>query len=201
MLAEAVPLRWSEDLHLATRCVAGEKSAQVALYEREKRRVHATLYRVFGSNRHIEDAIQEVFIQVFRSLPSFRGESSLSTWIDRCAVRVAYAYLSQGRRRGPELALVQEMPSGDPNAEQRALAREAARRLYAVLETLEPKQRLAFSLHELEGRPLAEVATLMEATLVATKTRLFRARQKLEAAARKDPVLKAFLAPSEGESA
>jgi RNA polymerase sigma-70 factor (ECF subfamily) len=185
--------RWQEDLALATRCVAGERDAQRTLYDREKRRVHATLYRVFGTNFHIEDAIQEVFLQVFRSLHGFRGESSLATWIDRCAVRVAYTYLTTKKRRTNHLELVDDVPSGDPSAERRALAREAGRRLYAELDRLEAKQRIAFTLAEIEGHSLAEVATMMDATVVATKARVWRARKEIEARAKKDPVLSAFL--------
>jgi RNA polymerase sigma-70 factor (ECF subfamily) len=192
-LGDPVDLRWREDLDLATRCVAGDRSAQRALYDREKRRVHATLYRVFGSNQQIEDALQETFLQAFRSLRGFRGESSLSTWIDRCAVRVAYAHLTTQKRRGPQLELVGDLPSSDPSAERRVLAREAARRLYAELDKIEPKQRIAFTLHALDGHSLVEVAAMMEASVVATKARVWRARQQIEERARKDEVLRALV--------
>lgn len=198
-LVEPAPQRWKEDLELAASCVAGDRSAQRTLYEREKRRVHATLYRVFGTNHQIEDVIQDVFLQVFRSLRGFRGESSLMTWIDRCAVRAAYAHLTTKHRRGTPLELVADVPSGDPSAERRALAREAARRLYAELEKIEAKQRIAFTLHELEGHSLAEVANIMEATVVATKARVWRARQQIESRARKDEVLRGYL--TEGRAA
>jgi RNA polymerase sigma-70 factor (ECF subfamily) len=184
---------WGADLELARRCTAGDRGAQRELYEREKRRVHARLYRVFGSNRHIEDVIQESFLQVFRSLGSFRGESSLATWIDRCAVRAAFAYLAKGKKRGAELELVPDLPSNDPSAERIALARDATRRLYAVLDRLDPRQRLAFVLHEIEGHSLAEVAELTESNVIATKARLFRARQRVHGAAADDAVLKGFL--------
>ncbi|MDB4936240.1 MAG: polymerase, sigma-24 subunit, subfamily [Labilithrix sp.] len=196
-MGEPASQRWKDDLDLATRCVGGDRSAQRTLYEREKRRVHATLYRIFGSNSShpIDDAIQETFLQVFRSLRGFRGDSSLATWIDRCAVRAAYAHLTTKRdlRKGAVLELVADIPSGDPSAERRVLAREAARRLYAELEKIDPKQRIAFTLHALDGHSLADVATMMESTLVATKARVWRARQHIEARARKDEVLRAFV--------
>lgn len=195
-VGQPAPQRWKDDLELAMRCVAGERAAQRTLYEREKRRVHSTLYRVFGTNHQIEDVIQEVFLQVFRSLAGFRGDASLTTWIDRCAVRVAYAHVTSRKRRGTPLELVADVPSGDPSAERRALAREAARRLYAELEKLDPKQRIAFTLHELDGHSIAEVATMMEATVVATKARVWRARQQIEARARKDDVLRAWVTPA-----
>ncbi len=192
-MVESVARTWSDDLALARQCSAGDRVAQRALYEREKRRVHATLFRIFGTNRQIEDVLQETFLQVFRSLPGFRAESSLSTWIDRCAVRAAFAHLARGKKRGPELELVPEIPSDDPSAERVAHARDAARRLYAVLDALDPRQRLAFVLHEVEGHSLAEVASLMETNTIATKARLFRARQRVHGEARKDPVLASFL--------
>jgi len=99
---------------------------------------------------------------------------------------------------------VPEIPAGDPSAEERAMAREAARRLYAELDRIEPTHRLAFTLHAIDGRPLEEVAQIMEATLMATKARVWRARQALEKRARRDPLLMSFLgneaSRGEGES-
>jgi RNA polymerase sigma-70 factor (ECF subfamily) len=184
-------VRAPDDLRLASRCVDGDRSAQRELFDRERRRVHATLYRILGSNAHIDDLIQEVFIGVFRSLKLFRGEASLATWIDRCTVRAAFAYLS--KRPPRSLELVRDIAAEQPSPEQRALAREAARRLYAELDQMDPKQRVAFTLHVIDGRPLQEVAALMEASLVATKTRVWRARRDLERRARRDPVLSSFV--------
>ena len=97
----ATPLRVvraSDDASLTARCVAGEDAALRELFETERLRVHALLFRVVGSNAAIDDLLQDAFLEVFRSLPSFRGESSLRTWIDRCAVRAAYAYFRQKAR-------------------------------------------------------------------------------------------------------
>jgi RNA polymerase sigma-70 factor, ECF subfamily len=190
---EALTLLRTDDLSLAQRCAAGDRAAQKELFTREKKRVHATIYRLIGSNNGIDDLIQDAFLQVFRSLANFRGESSLATWIDRCSVRVVYAYFATKKRNGPVLELVEDIVSGDASAEQRVLARDAARQLFAVLDTLEAKQRIAFSLHALDGHSLHEVAELMDATLIATKTRVWRARKTLEAAARKSAALQTFL--------
>ena len=67
--------------------------------------------------------------------------------------------------------------------------REVARRLYGVLDALSPEMRIAYALHVVDGRPLREVAKLTDATLVATKTRVWRARRAVEARAARDPVL------------
>lgn len=181
-----------DDVALVQRCVRGERAAQRLLFEREKRRVHATLYRIVGTNQGIDDMLQDVFVTVFRSLPQYRGEARLSTWIDRCAVHVAYRSLKQGRRA--RLELVSDTHEDRvASAEQRTLLREALRRLYTILDQVEPKQRVAYALHVLEGRELSEVAELTEASVVATKVRVWRARQTVEARARKDALLREFL--------
>ena len=188
-----VPIRAPDDLALAQRCVARDRTAQRELFDRELPRVYAILHRALGATAAIDDLVQDAFLEVFRSLKNFRGESTLGTWVDRCTVRVAYAYLTQKRRRGPVLEVVSDIASGHPNAEARAMAREAVRRLYAELDRMDPVPRLAFTLHAIDGRPLDEVARMMEASLDATKSRVWRARQALEARARRDPLLADFL--------
>jgi RNA polymerase sigma-70 factor (ECF subfamily) len=186
----------ADERDLVARCVAGDRPAQRQLFEGQKRRVHATLYRILGPSSQLEDLLQEVFLSVFRALPAFRGESSLATWIDRCAVRAAFAHIRAGSaRRGQRpLELVADgLASADPSAEARMLAREATRRLYVVLDALPAKQRMAFALHAIDERGLPEVAELMSATLVATKARVWRARRYVEKRAKADPVLSAYL--------
>ena len=181
------------DLELAGRCASGDRAAQRRLFSDQKRRVHATLYRVLGSNREIEDLVQEAFIEIFKSLARFRGEAKLATWIDRITARVAYRYLSSKRSGHVHLEAVPEMASDDPSAERRAIARDAARRIYEVLDRLDPKYRIPFALHVIDGRPLREVAEITESSLVATKSRVWRARREVFKRAKKDPALAAFL--------
>jgi RNA polymerase sigma-70 factor (ECF subfamily) len=186
-------LRAVADLDLVQRCCAGERSAQRDLFHREKRRVHAALYRVLGSNVDMEDLVQEAFLEIFKALRGFRGEASLGTWIDRVTVRVAYAHIT--RRKAPvvALAVLPDVSGGDASAEERAMSRQAARRLYAVLDRVEARQRIAWVLHVLEGKPIAEVAGLMAASSVLTKVRVWRARRAIEAQARRDPLLREFV--------
>jgi RNA polymerase sigma factor (sigma-70 family) len=187
----------AEDLKLAERCIRGDRTAQRELFERERKRVHATLYGIMGSNQGIDDVIQDTFFAVFRSLHQYRGEARLSTWIERCAVRMAYGYLKHGRRARTEL-IDDSVSSGSPTPERRMLIREAGLRLYEILDALAPKLRVAYVLHVLDERPLAEVAALTDATVVATKLRVWRARQFVERAARDDALLGEFQPPEEG---
>lgn len=188
-----------EDVLLVDRCLSGEVEATRELFRRHRARVHGSLYRVLGSNQEIDDLIQEAFIQVFSSLCNWRAEASLATWIDRITVRVAFRYLRRKRGREAPLSLDDE-GIGDvgedglrPCAASQQLAREGVRRLYAVLTKLSPAARIAFTLHELEGRPLAEIADLVGASVTATKVRVWRSRRSVEMAAAADPILREFL--------
>jgi len=99
--AVTVATAYVEDVMLVDRCLTGEPAATRELFRRHRVRVHASLFRVLGTNRDMDDLLQEAFIQVFQSLRGWRAEASLSTWIDRVSVRVAYRYLS---RRGRQVA-------------------------------------------------------------------------------------------------
>jgi RNA polymerase sigma-70 factor, ECF subfamily len=199
-----VALAYVEDVLLVDRCLTGEPAATRELFRRHRGRVHACLYRVLGTNRDMDDLLQEAFIQVFQSLRGWRAEASLSTWIDRVSVRVAFRYLSQRKRRIQTSVLdgdegdagVIDMAAFEAPGARRQLARDGVKRLYEVLDELGPAARLAFTLHEIDGRPLSEVAALVGSTVTATKLRVWRARKKIEQAAGEDPVLREFLEPN-----
>ncbi len=182
----------STDHALAQRCLRGDEDARRALFRAHRERVHVVLYRVLGSNREMEDLAQEAFSEIFASLHAYRGEASLATWVDRITTRVAYRWLRRRPRPTVHLELVREPVAAD-DPERSAWLREVARRLYAVLDGLDAKYRVAYALHVIDERPMAEVAALMESTVVATKARVWRARRFVEARAKKDRLLAEYL--------
>jgi RNA polymerase sigma-70 factor, ECF subfamily len=184
-----------QDLALAQRAAEGDRAAQRELFHHLKKAVHHTLYRILGANRDIEDLIQDAFFEIFRALPSFRGDSSLTRWSQTIATRTAYLAIERRKPAAVDLDVVEdEIVDRDPDAHRIALARQAAKRLYAALDKLDPKQRIAFALAVIDGLPLAEVAQLTDSSLVAVKTRVWRARRDLMKRAQKDPVLASYLA-------
>jgi len=190
-----VAAAYVEDVLLVDRCLTGESAATRELFKRHRGRVHACLYRVLGSNRDMDDLLQDAFLQVFQSLRGYRAEASLATWIDRVAVRCAHRYPTQrGRRAQTDLPDDDALPAGvEGTSARRQLARDGVKRLYEALDELSPAARLAFTLHEIDGRPLAEVADLVGASVTATKLRVWRARKRIESVAAEDPVLREFL--------
>lgn len=181
---------------LARRAGSGDRVAQRELFQALKPCLHATLYRVLGSNAHMEDLLQDTFIEVYRSLPSYRGDAKLSTWADRIALRVAYRHFKR-ERSARRRALAEPALSLVSSSEEEMLHREGVRRLYTVLSALKPEARVAFALFAVDGRSLREVADLMGATLMATKSRIWRARRELNAAAQADGILARYLGGAE----
>jgi RNA polymerase sigma-70 factor (ECF subfamily) len=186
-------------MELAQRCAAGERAAQRAFFEQQRVQVHRTLYRVLGSNRQVDDLIQETFIAAFGALGSFRGESSLNTWIDTIATRVVYRHLSRRQPRPEHLQVLAGLPADEPDPERAAHAREAVRRLYAVLDRLDAKHRIAYTLHVIDGRSIKDVAQVTRSSSLAVKNRVWRARRSVHARALRDPLLADFLSHVKAE--
>jgi RNA polymerase sigma-70 factor (ECF subfamily) len=187
-----------QDLELAGRAASGDRTAQRALFLAQRANVHRVLFRILGSNRELEDLVQDAFIEIFRALASFRGDSTLGRWCQTIAVRVAYLAMSRRRPATIELTLIEDVLAGGTDIARHIQSREAVRRLYAALDKIDAKQRIAFALAVVDGKPLAEVAALTKATVFATKTRVWRARRELMRRAIKDPVLAAYLKELQG---
>ena len=194
MIQAVQPLSTEEAARdLVRRCVEGDRAAQTRLFREEVRRVHGLLYRVLGPGGPHEDLIQETFLRVFRSLSQFRGEAQLSTWIGGIALNVAYGHLRSNPPPAVRLELVPDARALEPEAEQQVAARQGLRRVYQILDRMDPRLRIAFTLHAIDGRALREVAALMGASLVATKARVWRARRELDKRAKRDPLLLSYL--------
>ena len=155
--------------------------------------MHHVLYRVLGSNREIEDVVQDAFVQIFRSIGSYRGESSLSRWCCTIAMRAAYAAMDRRRRSPSGTDDAAELHHQGPSVAEQLAVRDAAHRLYRALERMDDKHRVAFALAVIDERPLQEVAELTESSVSAVKTRVFRARRELLRRAAKDPALADYL--------
>lgn len=189
------PIQYSDhaaDLALAAQAAAGDRSAQRDVFRALKGMVHATLYRVLGSNEHMEDLLQDVFVEIFRSLPRYRGESKLTSWAAPIAARVAYHHLRSKRAQSDKAVVPFQLHVvGSP--EEHVQHREGLQRLCRLLRRMRPEQHMALALFTVDGRSVEEIAALTESSAAAVKNRISRARRKLWAAARKDRVLACYL--------
>lgn len=191
MIAPAV-VRY-DAVDLVARARRGDASALDHIARAELPRVERLLFKLLGPRGDLEDLVQTVFVETFRSLHRFRGDSKISTFVGGITVRVARRAMRptawQRRRR--------EMPDENvapgPSPESTAMAREQLRRVHAALEKVSAKKRIAFLLWSLEGMSPQQIAKLTDASVSATRSRIFYAQKELKKAAQRDPYLRQLI--------
>ena len=166
------------------RAKQGDAEAFEVLYNLHKRRVYSLCLRMTANTAAAEDLTQEAFLQLFRKIGTFRGESAFSTWLHRMAVNVV---LMQLRKKGlPVVSLEDTMdsdedtPKKELGAQDPALAGSVDRlQLQRAVETLPPGYRMIFLLHDVEGYEHNEIAGMVGCSIGNSKSQLHKARMKL----------------------
>jgi len=172
----------------------GDARAFQELFRNHRRDVARLVGRLLGPRPEVEDVLQEVFIQVFRSLPNFRGDARFTTWLHRVTVNVTLMHLRAARSRprlGNELLDEPAAPEGDSPVDH-AARNQRLRALYKILDTLSDKKRAVFILHDLDGVPAAQIAAMVDSPVLTVRTRLFYARREVYAAMAGDPTLESI---------
>jgi RNA polymerase sigma-70 factor, ECF subfamily len=159
--------------------LAGDGTAFERLVRRHQQAVAAWMWRFTRDKTTLEELTQEVLVQAYFSLPSFRGGSSFRTWLLAVATRAGYAFwkrTARDKKRGEEAALhlALERTANDDGPS------EAAEALYGVLETLPPKERLVLTLMYFEEQSVAEIAAATGWSGSLVKVRAYRARRRLK---------------------
>ena len=130
-------------------------------------------------------------MQVFRSLPNFRGDSRFTTWLHRVTVNVsldAYPCAAKPSPAGTGAAVEPAAPE-EHSPVFEAARNERLRALYGILDSLSDKKRTVFILHDIEGVAAADIGKMVGAPVLTVRTRLFYARREVYAAMATDPVL------------
>jgi RNA polymerase sigma-70 factor (ECF subfamily) len=168
----------SEDAALAAACRSGDLRAYERLYAMHGARMKNLARNVLGNPVDAEDAVQETFLKVQRSIASFRGQSSFVTWTYRILINTCYD-ARRSRLRKKEVA--NDDSKETPRPEPRAPGAHPSLRmaLERALAKLTQHQRDVFLLYEVEGFRHAEIAALLEMTETASKNTLFQAKKNL----------------------
>ena len=180
------------DEPLVERARRGDERAFRQLYEKHRHTVARLVIRMAGPGADVEDLVQEVFLQVFRSIGSFRGEARFTTWLYRLTLNVVRMHFrrQRSRPRATEplpVSLSDTRPSSVPDeAAERA---ERVRVLYRLLDRLSDKKRTVLVLHDFEGLPAERIAEIVGAPVLTVRTRLFYARKELYQALAEEPAL------------
>jgi RNA polymerase sigma-70 factor (ECF subfamily) len=184
-----VPAPESTDETLAARAAAGDDAAFETLVSRYQHRVFRLACRL-TSETDAPDVLQDTFLQVYRNLPAFRGDSQFSTWLYRIATNVGLM-LRRARARRPAESLDMFLPQFDADGRHaqtpdalrvvcrvdELLDRQAlAERAHAAIDRLPDAYRTAFVLRDLEELPTADVAQVLGIEPAAVRQRVHRAR-------------------------
>jgi RNA polymerase sigma-70 factor, ECF subfamily len=169
------------DTALVQRALNGDADAFATLFQVHKGRVYAVCLRMTNNTADADDLTQEAFIQAFRKLGTFRGESALSTWLHRVAVNTALMHFR--RQSTPKTSLDQT----DPDSSRREFGRHDERlkhsldriALMRALDTLPSGYRTIFELHEIGGYGHREIAKLLSCSVGNSKSQLHKAKQRI----------------------
>jgi RNA polymerase sigma-70 factor (ECF subfamily) len=180
-----------EESDLVKRARKGDFSAYDDLVRRYQERIYATIYHMTSNHEDANDLAQETFIKAFHALKSFKGGSSFYTWIYRIAVNKTINFLKQRKNRAqmslddldfnaehdPDLvALI-----SDKTPRREVGLAELQEKLNAAMQKLSDSHRLVVTLHDVQGLSHEEIAKIMDCNIGTVRSRLFYARQQLQA--------------------
>ena len=162
----------------------GHESAFETLYQLHKRRVYSLCLRMVSNPAQAEDLAQEAFLQLFRKIGTFRGESAFSTWLHRMTVNVV---LMQLRKKGLPVVSLEETLEADDEAPRKEFGTKDVKltgsidrlQLQRAIDKLPPGYRTVFVLHDVEGFEHNEIAQMVGCSIGNSKSQLHKARLKL----------------------
>ena len=174
----------ASETQLVGRAQSGDEEAFAALFEMHKRRVYSLCLRMTGNTAEAEDLTQESFLQLFRKISTFRGESAFSTWLHRLAVNVVLMHL---RKKGLQQISLDDVDSSQDEPVKRDYGDNDRRLMGSVdrisltraIAELPPGYRTVFVLHDVEGYEHNEIAEIMKCSVGNSKSQLHKARMKL----------------------
>ena len=178
----------AEDARLVARATAGDQGAFRQLFEAYSPLIFRIVQRMVDDREDAAEVTQDVFVRAFQRLGSLRDGQAFYAWITRLAVNMAHDHLR--RRRPPALSLNApppgmdesaewQLPSDDPDSEERLLAGELSEHVQRALLALSPDHRIVVVLHHLEAMPVEKIAEILRVPEGTVKSRLSRARVEL----------------------
>jgi RNA polymerase sigma-70 factor (ECF subfamily) len=171
----------STDLELARRCQEGDVQAFETVYRRHAGRLYTLAVRMAGSAQEAEDLLQEVFLNAYRKMGSYRGEASLGTWLYRLSINHCLDHRRSRRVRQARITDSLDADGAPEPAAQRGTMLSAVSRmdLERAIGQLPDGCRAAFLLHDVEGFEHQEVAVILGIATGTSKSQVHKARLRL----------------------
>ena len=185
-----IDLQEEEDEVLVRRTQKGDNAAFDVLVGRYKERLYATVYHMTSNREDANDLVQDTFIKAYKSLRSFRGQSSFYTWVYRIAVNRTINFIKRRKNRNQyslddvdssiqtDPDLVELMSHVTPRRE--VALTELQQKLNEALQQLSEPHRAVVAMHDIQGMTHADIARVMKCSEGTVRSRLFYARQQLQ---------------------
>ena len=174
---ETVSSEWTD----VRRAVDGDGEAYARLVRSHQQTIADYMWRFTRQRGPWEELVQDVFVEAYLSLRSFRGQAPLVHWLRKIATRVGYRYWKlRSRQRAERRVPLQSNDCPAPLSDNELDSHEVALQLHAVLEHLAPRDRLVLTLFYLEDIAVADIAELIGWTRTMVKVQLHRARGRLK---------------------
>jgi len=181
----------TQETELVARARQGDLTAYDELVRRYQERIYATVYHMTANHEDANDLAQEAFIKAFHALKSFKGGSSFYTWVYRIAVNKTINFLKQRKNRA-QMSLddldfnVEHDPDlvaliSDKTPRRDIDLLELQEKLNVAMQKLSEPHRLVVTLHDVQGMSHEEIAKVMDCNIGTVRSRLFYARQQLQA--------------------
>ncbi len=181
-----------DDAVLVKRAQTADRVAFDELIRRYQGKIYGLIYNMTSNNADTEDLVQEVFIKAYKSLGRFKGKARFYTWLYRIGVNQTLNFLKKRQRRSAlslddiDLGIERdpayiELTESKPSPLRNTSISELQERLNKALQTLSEKHRTVVVLHDIQGLPHDEVAKMLKTSSGTVRSRLFYARQKLQA--------------------
>jgi len=180
----------SNDASLVDRLRLGDRTAAQAIVQKHNQMLWRIARGIMHSDADAEDVVQNAYVRALTSIGSFRGESSLATWLSRIVVNEALRRRGQQKRPAESVELADDLPPGHPGSAtmprpaspEAAVAREQIRRLVeAAIDALPTPFRVVFMMRIIEQMSINDTAASLGIPVATAKTRLHRANQQLRA--------------------
>jgi RNA polymerase sigma-70 factor (ECF subfamily) len=181
----------NSDEQLVKTCLQGDSQAFEELAVKYQNKIYALAYRYMGNEEDAYDMAQEAFIKAYRSLRSFKGDSSFGTWMYRIATNVCLDELRKRKRRIVTLSLDEPLATRDGDEVEKEIAdtaptadiiyeqKELSQYIQQVLSEMKPDHKITIVLRDIMDLTYEEIAQVLDCSIGTVKSRLSRARDSL----------------------
>ncbi len=166
--------------------MANSEQAQRALFKRLRGLILRIAYKQLGPKADLDEAVQEIFIQVFKSLRRFKGNCQIETWAYRIGINVCTDIIRKKLKKrkisvdGGQHELLHRYPDKSEGALDKIITDERAGKIYGILDSMEERKRTVLVLHDIDGFSLDEISSMVEVPVGTVKSRLHYARTEFK---------------------